>query len=495
MAGIDASTVLLLQMNGDRSSSQHSTIFSNATEIDAAVKKFGYGSSKFNGTSSYINLPYHTDWNILSLTEFTIEAWCWFDSNIAGLDMLFGRREYMAGTNGGYMLYNNAGDVSFYTTDGASWDDSITVSSVPQNQWVHIAVVKTGTGTDESTLYVNGVGTAGTISNTNNNTEPLYIGVGGGYYGISGAPAYFGGNIDEFRISDVARWTSDFDTALPTEQYESDGNTLYLNHFEGDISDGNHNIEISGSPVANALDSKWHGSMYFGSTGTSYMTVPDSSDFDFSASNFTIDWWCKLQRPTESFYTHAIIQATSLINGYYDTGNVIFYVYGGGEAQAATMDWTYPYDAWHHTAIVKNGTEYKAYLNGILQSTDTMAAATDPFTNIHIGIARTENPNNGIRNGYMDEFRISNVARWLTDFDVPLNPFSRFDYKISGDIGLDGNVALYNPTTLELNKYEAVTAPSYSIIVNDNSEVNVVAIPTDDSNNIKAFRDVTPEIM
>jgi hypothetical protein len=45
--------------------------------------------------------------------------------------------------------------------------------------------------------------------------------------------AYFTGNVDEFRISDVARHGTDPDTyPVPVEPFVSDGDTLLLLHFE-----------------------------------------------------------------------------------------------------------------------------------------------------------------------------------------------------------------------------------------------------------------------
>lgn len=80
---------------------------------------------------------------------------------------------------------------------------------------------------------------------------------------------------------------------------------------------------------------------------------------------------------------------------------------------------------WHHIALVRNGNAFVLYVDG--QGTDSATAITtlDPVggTN-YFYIGSLFNDSNSSLGGYMDEFRISNSARYVTDFVPPTVEFS-----------------------------------------------------------------------
>ncbi len=492
MAGIDASTVLLLQMNGDRSDSQHPTTYNTGVKLDTTVKKFGYSSVYFTG-GNYIDVPNHADW-AFGTNDFTIDFWVRFDSfNGTGIDCLVATADFGSGSDG-WSIHTQQTTLVLRAMYSGGWNiEHVITHTLTTNTWFHIALVKSS---GSYQFYIQGTAIGSSYSNATSITSTHPIRIGSNPTNPAAAVS-FNGFIDELRISDTVRY-SGASFPVPTIEHSSDANTLYLNHFEGDISDGGDSIEISGAPTINATQSKWHGSIYL--SGSGYMIIPSYAEV--FTGDLTIDFWTNTTLEGSTL-PHFISNYTfPYTYGFYCNlnpgGEIDYFIKSDTGSLSLTNQGTTVNDgSWHHIAWVRSGmasNNCTLYIDGDEVHTGTLTGTIEFSYDLLIGAQEGYTPSRNLT-GYMDEIRISNTARWTTEFDVPVDPYSRFEYAIAGDIGLDSNVALYNPTTLELITYESVTAPSYLITVGNNSEVNVVAIPTDDSNNAKIFRDVIPEII
>lgn len=95
--------------------------------------------------------------------------------------------------------------------------------------------------------------------------------------------------MDEFRVSNSARWISNFTS--PTSPVTTDANTKLLLHFDGDESSGNHSISFNNGSSMNS-GGKFDGTYYFDGTND-YLSLPDSNDWSFGTGDFTIDFWTK----------------------------------------------------------------------------------------------------------------------------------------------------------------------------------------------------------
>jgi hypothetical protein len=91
-------------------------------------------------------------------------------------------------------------------------------NAVPLNQWTHIALVRSGTATNNMRCYIDGVeDTAARATNTT-----AFVGVSGNGLAIgteysgsfSGTRAAF--YYSNYRLTRYARYTSNFNTNLPT---------------------------------------------------------------------------------------------------------------------------------------------------------------------------------------------------------------------------------------------------------------------------------------
>ena len=148
-----------------------------------------YGT--FNGTSQYLSIP-----NInFSTNNFTIEGW--FYPTSIGSYVSFWGTDMGGGANPKLAMYIQSGGGNLYVDYGGTIVISVSASSIiTTNAWNHIALVRTGTGTNQTALYVNGISKAtGTIGSLSTITNPFNI----GYIGETGL-TLFPGYISNFRI-------------------------------------------------------------------------------------------------------------------------------------------------------------------------------------------------------------------------------------------------------------------------------------------------------
>lgn len=198
-----------------------------------------------------------------SLTsDFTIEAWVYPTSN---LSFLQSESIVSLGNNSDdfmtLALFSGNNSPVFSLDVNGTEDDIITNKKVTINTWHQIAVVSLG-GT--ATLYLDGnaIGST-TLSNT-----PSSLGGGGGtaddWLGKSefASDPTFSGYLDEFRISNDARYTANYTT--PSSPFSADGNTTDLYHFDDgsgqtitDASGNGNNGVLGASAASESTDPTW----------------------------------------------------------------------------------------------------------------------------------------------------------------------------------------------------------------------------------------------
>lgn len=206
----DENTILLLHGEEIIDSSMYGNAITNIGVTAIADKsKFGGKSLYFDGGSflrlNGVNIPTSTE-------DFTIDWWEYrVDSTTKGAVFY---REEISGNGQGFLTgYINDGVLNqLVSYTGDAWDILFTkMGNLLLNQWVHRAVVRSA-----GTLYFyeNGVlQNSVAAANAFALSKDPFIGT----YNYTQDRSYFKGYIDEFRISDIARWTSNF--TPPTEPY------------------------------------------------------------------------------------------------------------------------------------------------------------------------------------------------------------------------------------------------------------------------------------
>ena len=179
--------------------------------LDTSDKKFGISSLKFDG-SHYIESPDHADWQLgaSSSGAFTFETYVKFNGAPGVPNFVF---QYQGFTFG----FSNNKLVASVENDGGQFFKWTPNTST----WYHIAWVSVN---NIFNVYVGGTLLSKVFSDrplvTPDSPNPLRIGQS------------FTGWMDEVRISDGARYTSNF--SAPSQAFVADANTLSLLHFDGE---------------------------------------------------------------------------------------------------------------------------------------------------------------------------------------------------------------------------------------------------------------------
>jgi hypothetical protein len=174
-------------------------------QIDTTIKKYGTGSLEFDGSGDILFCPSSPDFS-LGTSNFTIEGWFYFNDGTTNADRIIWSNYASSFTTGSIYFGKHtivSGRIALWVWNFNSGSPLLTdPSALPNNTWVHLAVVRNGNawtlyrdGTSVATTTFTGTSTLNFISyvggNSNNNT--------------------FNGYIDDFRITNgVARYTSNF---------------------------------------------------------------------------------------------------------------------------------------------------------------------------------------------------------------------------------------------------------------------------------------------
>jgi hypothetical protein len=443
----DANTLFLMHANGTDASTffeddngvrqqKGITAVGNA-QVDTAQSKFGGASALFDGTGDYLEIYNATP---IGTETFTIDYWVRAAST-ASTPTLVDLRSGAGDTTGYSDYINSNGKLVVFMNNS---DRITSTTTINTNTWYHIAIVRDSSNNIK--LYINGTN-EGSSYNFSNNMTSSYYRIGNNIIAANG----LNGHIDEIRISNSARYTTTFTPS--TTPFVNDANTLLLIHADGtDAStvfrDDNgaraqKGISAIGNAQVDTAQSKFGGaSALFDGTGD-YLTVGNTVDSDLAlaGTTWTVEYWARINSHTGSFNnTIGIWDSTTAVGAvYYFTSNAyngtqkmgFSYVYGtnslSGDLNFGSALST---GVWQHHAFVRNGNTLTAYLDGVSQGTHDMTGRTIDITGYNNSSTTplkltigAMNDATGAYNGYLDEVRISNIARYTAAFTPSTTPF------------------------------------------------------------------------
>jgi len=388
-------------------------------QIDTAQSKFGGSSYLGDGTGDYLSVTNLSNF-AFGTGNFTIEFWIRPNGTPVSNVLLLDSRP--ANGNGAYpAIYLPGGVVTYYLNSA----NRITgTTSIASGNWYHIAISRSGSSTR---LFVNGTQEGSTFTDSSSFPEPPYWIIGAQSYTLGAAS--WNGWIDEYRVSNIARYTSNF--TAPTAPFTNDSNTLLLLHMDGtdartvfrdDNGDGRtaNGITAFGNAQVDTAQSKFGGSSaLFDGTGD-YLLV-NSEGMTLGSNDWTIEMWIRFTSvPGSGVYDIIYDQRTF---GGSNTHPVIFaenskFAYqAGGSNYYVTF--TIVVNTWYHIAVSRSGSTRKFYINGTeyTSTTDTITYTSNP-----VYIATDTGGLNGFA-GHIDEIRVSNSARYTSNFTAPTAPF------------------------------------------------------------------------
>ena len=213
------------------------------------------------------------------------------------------------------------------------------------------------------------------------------------------------------------------------------GNVTLLLHGDGNLTDSssyNTTLTNIGNVGFNTSNVQF-GTGCFSFNGLiQRLTTPSSTLYSFGTANFTIEFW---------FYRTGVASGQRMIGNLPNSGwagnnwvigsdnggtNILYYInnYNSG-APLLTGTTTISINTWYHYALVRNGTTFTQYINGVLDK-----QATGISTNIDGGgsypISLGSDGYTGFYPGLIDEFRITTgIARYTgNSFTVPTASFA-----------------------------------------------------------------------
>ena len=183
--------------------------------LSTAASKFGSASLLLDGNGDYIQADNNVFWGD---ADFTVEFWFRGGDVETGSYILFDNR--ISGSNG--ILITIASGFANLIINGTAYGIG---GSVTNNTWHSVSFVRDGTN---HSLFLDGVNVGSrTQSATDYSDRQFVLGASQTSVGYQA----FDGNIDEFRASSIARYTTGYTPA--TSAFTADQYTPILLHFDG----------------------------------------------------------------------------------------------------------------------------------------------------------------------------------------------------------------------------------------------------------------------
>lgn len=398
--------------------------FAPSAEYDSAVNG---GSGYFDGTTDYLRLPSSSDFDFSG--SFTIEVWVYIE-DLSTSRTILGTCANV-GNAGGIYFGTSGNDLIFfqYITNTTIITSS---SSIIKHQWNHVAAVRNGS---VITLYINGTSVGNTTFSNSFSGDSANGGVGG-FYSNPGV-YYFDGYMSDMRVvNGTAVYTSNF--TPPTAPLTKVTNTKLLANFTNAAiidSTGKNNVETGGTAQLDTTVKKFGTASYESDGSTSsFLILSNSNMFPTGFLPFTIEGFIYINSPHKNY--NNIISLGFGVQMYVDSGGKLICWLGNssgayfvnGLQSTATISLL----TWTHIALVRNSVSpYTSntvtwFVNGTAggQTTEGVSNSIAPVglynTNASIGAYPT---GAYIYDGFLDELRITNKARYTSNFTAPTKEF------------------------------------------------------------------------
>lgn len=219
-----------------------------------------------------------------------------------------------------------------------------------------------------------------------------------------------------------------------TKRLEADEHTLCLLHFE-DLKDAARpTITLSkGSTAVISNENPLFGGMCarFKSTGAnSYFQMTNPQ---VPAGDFTIEWWDYIEAVgvTSAIFASRTDNTNGLLIWYGPTNDYVRVRAGSGNNTTwniipnNTLMGDKIIGRWVARAIVRDGTEVRMYQDGKLYNKITVTSTAKPTYTTNAWIGRYYGSSMGGVQGYIDEFRVSNICRYFgEEYELQSMPFN-----------------------------------------------------------------------
>jgi hypothetical protein len=391
----------------------------NSLNTNSALRT-DIGSAYFDGDSDYVS---NTSGNPLNfgLNAFTVELW--FNMTTIPATSFQVLLTTSPQSNGGFQIYRNPAVGIVYGAINGSESVIIPNATFGLNRWYHIAVVRTNTGVNGTSVYVDGARAYQYTDSNNYSINGFNI---GGYTGS----LYFPGYISNVRVvKGSAVYPSNF--LPPTQPLTAISGTALLT-LQTPVPVNNRTIIDSSSwknvstastttislGAVSPYGPNW--STYFNGS-TDVLSIPTSTAFDLGTGNFTIEMWVNRSGAGagDRFLISRSNGADFMIR-WNASGVLQFYI---ANSLVASYTWAFPTNTWYHLALVRNSSAVTMYIDGISVGTGTNS--TNMSSSAVVLIGGYSPTSSDYFNGYISNLRIiKGQAIYTSTFNKPTSPLN-----------------------------------------------------------------------
>ncbi len=382
------------------------------------------GSGYFDGTGDYINAVSANTANAMGTGDWTVECWVYKTNSTQG--MIFDTLALTGSSTDAIRIYINASNaISFY-----KYSTPVTTGgSVTLNAWNHVAVVRQS---GSIKIYLNGTQVNTTYTDTGSNYTCGANRPSSGIDGYDNSTNPFQGYITDLRaVKGTAVYTSAF--TPPTAPLTAITNTSFLANFTNagilDNAMMNDLETVGNAQISTSVKKFGTGSMYFDGTGDYLMSIANQS-LELGSGDYTLECWVNISAAasnggiiskgpignlTNTTWSLEFNGSANTVSYYvYNANNAVYIINGTSNIKTST---------WIHLAICRSGNNTRLFVNGTQEgSTNTSNYTISAGDNLYIG-GGFYAPTTRTITGYIDELRISKVARYTANFTAPTAPF------------------------------------------------------------------------
>ena len=372
-----------------------------------------------NGASAYMDGSGDTlraTWTAANIINqnFTLEYWLYYTQTSGYGSVSIGANDNSASYTSLTYLASNGQVFSDDGQNSGSGPD-VGAGAISPNSWNHLALVRVS---NDMFIYINGVKKV-----TKAITASLFQGQSG-EFGIGYIANPLKGYICDARVVTSAVYTGDTYT-VPTAPLTAITNTkLLLNMADAQAIDSaaQNNLTLDdNTKISNGQAKFGDTSLLFDGTNDYATTIFKTS---FGAGNFTIEYFFRVGSVSTD---QNLFQFGGSFLPDDDGGPGLgirtsrWRLYTGANTATHHGSAGPSNDTWYHIAVVRNGTTTKLYVDGTetISVSDSYDYSPRKYLLLGGGFDGSYD-----MNGYMDEFRVSHMARYTSNFTAPTAAFA-----------------------------------------------------------------------
>ena len=392
----------------DKSINGNHGIVSGAT---LTSDRFGNINSaySFNGTNQYIQCPNQSYLNIGS-GDMSISMWVYLNNNFTNRFFL-GKSDGQFNQNKWIVYYSyNPTQFSFHqnTSTGASTFSAPANWLTDSNSWHHLVITKSSS---TYTTYIDGIKasqSSGPIAIPATSTA-LTI-------GMVENVGWMSGKLDDIRVYNRALSADEVNVLNSETNINLDDGLVAYYNLNGNANDSSTNAN-HGIPSNTTLTTDRFGksdkAMHFNGINA-LIQIQSKPYLALTNAESTVAFWAKFEGTAST--RHILGKSDGPFNQnkwiyYYSSSSSEISLHvnriSGGSTFSAPTSFSYDTTTWHHFAMIKNGSTYTSYIDGIPQS-QSSGPSQLPSTTSNFTIGSVEN--SSWFRGDIDDVRVYNRA-------------------------------------------------------------------------------------